>query len=103
MRIECGCIKTRNGRPLSWQPQFHYLSYIVRDANNFPLAYVYLERSPADALRLLRKSQRIKLRLGGRLVPFARKPRRMHERTYRRLRAQARAADADRGEPPRPR
>ena len=45
-------------------------------------------------LRNLRKSQSIRLRLGGSLDPFApfpAKPRRMHKRTYRRLRAQARA------------
>ena len=40
----------------------------------------------------------IKMRLGGSddpLEPFPQKPRGMHRRTYRRLREQARAADAD--------
>jgi hypothetical protein len=47
--------------------------------------------------RNLRKSQRIRLRLGGSpdpFAPFPKKPRRMHQGTYRRLRAQARAAEA---------
>jgi hypothetical protein len=47
--------------------------------------------------RNFRKSQRIRLRLGGTpdpFAPFPKKPRRMHQRTYRRLRAQAKAAEA---------
>jgi hypothetical protein len=47
--------------------------------------------------RNLRKSQSIRMRLGGSpdpFAPFPAKPRRMHLRTYRRLRAQARAAEA---------
>jgi|SRR6478672_11239524 hypothetical protein len=45
----------------------------------------------------LRKSQRIRMRLGGSpdpFEPFPAKPRRMHQRTYLRLRAQAEAAEA---------
>lgn len=45
----------------------------------------------------LRKSQRIRMRLGGSpdpFEPFPVKPRRMHQRTYLRLRAQAEAAEA---------
>jgi hypothetical protein len=45
----------------------------------------------------LRKSQRIRMRLGGipdPFAPFPAKPRRMHQRTYLRLRAQAGEAEA---------
>ena len=47
--------------------------------------------------RNLRKSQSIRMRLGGSpdpFAPFPAKPGRMHHRTYRRLRAQAKAAEA---------
>jgi hypothetical protein len=46
----------------------------------------------------MRRAQMIKMRLGGNndpLEPFPQKPRRMHWRTYERLREQAHAADAD--------
>src|ERR1700692_2642395 len=48
--------------------------------------------------RAMRRAQMIKMRLGGSgdpFEPFPQKPRRMHWRTYVRLREQARAADAD--------
>jgi hypothetical protein len=31
--------------------EYRGISFIVRDANNFPVAYVYFESSPADALQ----------------------------------------------------
>jgi hypothetical protein len=48
--------------------------------------------------RAERRAQKIKMRLGGSndpLEPFPQKPRRIHWRTYERLREQARAADAE--------
>ena len=57
----------------------------------------YESQQGGSLFRNLRKAQAIRLRLGGSADPFApfpAKPRRMHLRTYRRLRAQARAAEA---------
>jgi hypothetical protein len=31
--------------------EYRGISYIIRDANNFPVAYVYFESEPADVLR----------------------------------------------------
>jgi hypothetical protein len=60
-------------------------------------ALAYASQQGGLLFRNLRRSQSIRMRLGGSpdpFAPFPAKPRRMHQRTYRRLRAQARAAEA---------
>jgi len=62
------------------------------------LGLVYASQQEIPVRRAMRRAQKIKMRLGGSddpLEPFPQKPRGMHRRTYRRLREQARAADAD--------
>jgi hypothetical protein len=62
------------------------------------LGLVYASQQEIPVKRAMRRAQKIKMRLGGSddpLEPFPQKPRGMHRRTYRRLREQARAADAD--------
>jgi hypothetical protein len=57
----------------------------------------YASQQGGLLFRNLRKSQGIRMRLGGSpdpFAPFPAKPRRMHRRTYRRLRAQARDGEA---------
>ena len=57
----------------------------------------YASQQGGLLFRNLRKSQSIRMRLGGNpdpFAPFPAKPRRMYQRTYRRLRAQAKAAEA---------
>ncbi len=57
----------------------------------------YASQQEGLLFRNLRKSQSIRMRLGGNPDPFEaflEKPRRMHQRTYLRLRAQAEAAEA---------
>ena len=59
----------------------------------------YASQQEIPVRRAMRRAQKIKMRLGGSddpLEPFPQKPRVMHRRTYRRLREQARAADAER-------
>jgi hypothetical protein len=60
------------------------------------LVYESQREPPVD--RAMHRAQMIKMRLGGSndpLEPFPQKPRRMHWRTYKRLREQACAADAN--------
>ena len=62
------------------------------------LGLVYESQREIPVRRAMRRAQMIKMRLGGSndpLDPFPQKPRRMHWRTYERLREQAHAADAD--------
>jgi hypothetical protein len=62
------------------------------------LGLVYASQREIPVTRAMRRAQMIKMRLGGNndpLEPFPQKPRRMHWRTYERLREQAHAADAD--------
>jgi hypothetical protein len=61
------------------------------------LGLVYESQREIPVSRAMRRAQMIKMRLGGSgdpFEPFPQKPRRMHWRTYERLREQARAADA---------
>jgi hypothetical protein len=62
------------------------------------LGLVYESQREIPVDRAMRRAQKIKMRLGGSGDPFELfplKPRRMHWRTYERLREQARAADDD--------
>ena len=57
----------------------------------------YASQQGGLLFRNLRKAQSIRMRLGGNpdpCEPFPAKPRRMHRRTYRLLRAQAEEAEA---------